>query len=207
MYWRMRDAERQKSESETQSAVLRKAAAYLAIRDRKLVHGYQIFSDEPEPFSWKGRLFLPPGHHFRMNVVCGDIPPEGMPVIKPHVTNIAPSGEFVVTLHVNQFVDKNWEIFLQFQNEQLDLNKGILRVDPVYSYNIPVPISSSMTEKFRLGHKTEASSFGVASIETAEPDKVIVLLRERHMKKTGNGGWSIAKEPMPGIMIWLEEKK
>jgi hypothetical protein len=205
MYRRMCDAERRKTEAEAEAAVVRKAAGYLVVGDQKLVHAHQVPTHEP--FSWKWRLFLPSGHHFRINVASGDIPQQGMPNIKPLGLSIAARGEIAVTADIHQCKDKNWEMILHYQNEKLDLAKGIDYTYPVQGYEITIPISTSVTEAFRENPGSECSGFGLSGTEVSDPDKTIVLLRNRQMEKTGDKKWTRTKDLVPGIMIWLEEKR
>ena len=205
MYRRMCDAERRMTEAEAEAKVVRKAAGYLVVGDRKLVHGHLVPTHEP--FSWKWRLFLPSGRHFRIYVASGDIPQQGMPNIKPQGLSIAANREIAVTADICRFEDKNWEMILHYKSEKLDLAKGIYHDYPVPSYEETIPISASVTEAFRDNPGSECSGFGLSGTEVSDPDKIIVLLRHRQMKKTGDKKWSVTKDSVPGIMIWLEEQK
>jgi hypothetical protein len=77
----------------------------------------------------------------------------------------------------------------------------------VPGYTETIPISASVTEAFRGDTVSECTGFGLSGTEVSDPSKTIVLLRHRQMKKTGDKKWSITKDSVPGIMIWLEEQK
>jgi hypothetical protein len=47
----------------------------------------------------------------------------------------------------------------------------------------------------------------IASYQRSHVSKAIILLKQRLMKKTNDGAYTSSKEPMPGIMIWLEVQK
>jgi hypothetical protein len=192
-------------EAEAELPVLRRAAGYLAVGDEKLVYGTIVKTYEP--FTWKWRLFLPAGRHFVVKVASGDIPSAEMPNIESHECPIKLEGELAITVDIHQFENKSWSMTLNFKDEKLDFVQGIYYSAKSLDYSATIPISDSVMDQFSQAKTYQSICFGSAGIDSLAPDKAIDLLRARLMTMDSNGGWSPSNDPMPGIMIWLEEKK
>ena len=213
MYRGMVQAERRAAQAQEEAANMQQAAGYLTIGDRKLVHA--SFAPTKERFTWKWRLFLPPERHFVLKSVVGEIPSQGMPEGEPCEHVLAESGAIAIYAEIRQTEDKNWQLVLSYSDQKLDVNgyygstHAVIRTFPVSSSVMEKlsKVSETYTDPNSKGFGFINTILGISGTETAEPDKTIILLRERLYRRLGQGRWTDLPEPMPGTMIWLEEKK
>jgi hypothetical protein len=202
MYRRMADAEHRMVQAEAEAALMRKAAGYLVIGDRKLVHGFKIATHEE--FRWRWRLFIPSGHDYSIKVASGDLPQEGIPDHAEYDEPMNYVGEIVVCADVEQSkVEDKYVMTLSIWNEKLDLVRGTYCPEKQRNvFDTSIPISASAIEKLHVGPVEGRIEFGDGGTQTSDPNQPIILLSRILIPQDGD-----ASAPGPGIMIWLEEQK
>ncbi len=197
MYQRMTKAERQ-------NAVLRKAAGYLVIDDKKLIHGLTVKTYEPN--TWKWRLFVPKGHRFVVRMAWGWVPDRGFPKGPSHDHPLGMDGEMTLEAKLRETKSKDdWSLDLTWQDEKLDLEKGAYVEGITCSYGTSVVCPSSFMKNY--SDQLSCSGFGLDGTEIQNVDQPVVLLRSRFSKKVAQGAWIMPAGPSPGFVIWLEEQK
>lgn len=190
MYRRMEKAEKE-------NLILRREAGYLTVGDERLVHAVNLKTYDP--FAWRWRFFVPPKHGFIVKAWCGDIPATGMPKIEGEVMSAeGVAGEMVLNAVLRQNKAGKWEVYLTFRDQKLD---DITTGNVERHASIPLPdVSAKIISEKSYG--TTSVIFGAEKTDSRSLDQPIVLLRHRFLLN-GSG----MTEPMPGIIIWLEEKK
>jgi hypothetical protein len=119
---RISRAEQLKTEAETQAAVMRKAASYLVVGDKHLVHGIEV--KIYEPFTNKWRLYLPEQRRFVLKFASGEIPAQGTPTGKTDDFNIVGNGESVLFMQIRHREDDQWYLILLMKTKFSILKKA-----------------------------------------------------------------------------------
>jgi hypothetical protein len=191
--------------AEAELPVLRRAAGYLVVGDDRYVYGKEV--KYYEPFTWKWRLYLPTGRHFVVKIASGEIPPDGLPTIKPYEYSVNIEGEMAISANIRPLENNIWQMILDYKDEKLDFAQGIYYSAKSLSCSASAQIDASVMDKITQAKTYQSFVFGSDAVEAREPEKPVVLLRVRSMKNDGNGGWIPSMDSESGLMIWLEEKK
>jgi len=190
MYWRM-------SKAEKELKAVRKGAGYMVIDDEKIFQAVAI--ETYEHMTWRWRIYLPKGHKYSWKVAYGNVPAEGISSQSAH-DSIGETGETILNVALRQNKDNNWSLYLTFRPNNYG-EDGSSYAESTSSVPIPDSVMKEMLQK-PIGF--EYIYIGINGAETRKLDGPIVLLRYRIGQKMLGGGWTGSKNPMPGILVWLE---
>ncbi|MCC6123580.1 MAG: hypothetical protein IT426_01320 [Pirellulales bacterium] len=209
MYRRMADAEHRMVQAEAEAALMRKAAGYLVVGHKGVIHGAEVLTSE-ELF-WKWRLYLPPERRFVLKVFSGETPKEGLPAGKSYSHPLLLSGEMWLSVTIRQLKEKEtvWLMTVSYQNQKLDPVTFTYTTGTGSDCTFTVPISAAVMDELTSETKITRCGFhfGQSGTEIEQYGDPVILLEERMALNVGKGEWTDSPMPMPGIMIWLEEQK
>ncbi|MGD9720342.1 MAG: hypothetical protein AB7O59_07080 [Pirellulales bacterium] len=187
---RVRQFETRNRFLETENAKLRIEAGYLEVVDPSKVAVLQL--RDLDELSWRWKVYLPKGR-WTMHATTHDVPLSGV----TQATNRASVGGgqvLNVAASVRKGADGSWQLYTRFEGAE-----G----------------RSSLGEKHRLvagehrGFTTQAAGNG--DVQVFDPRKRIELLRVRTQEPVANGpgSWTSvdSKEPVDGILIWIDRAK
>lgn len=166
----------------TQLRQLRDEVGRLSIDDPAKFHAIRVRSDND--YLWKWRVWVPEGREYRIYLATEDIPKEGYPQSQGMIT-LDHAGESWIEYRIAKDPNSNnWM-------DKLSTPSG-----SVGSSSQPwVTWGSHVSTGAGVSYKTEVS----------EPNKTVLLARERVSKKAKSS--DKIEDPSAGFMIWLEPVK
>ncbi len=75
------------------------------------------------------------------------------------------------------------------------------------NHSLPGSIADDIMDQFLMANMTETEEIGKPKAVSRKLDEPIIFLKHRVGEKQPNGSWKSSQNPMPGIMVWLEEAK
>ncbi|MBI2826737.1 MAG: hypothetical protein HYX69_18855 [Planctomycetia bacterium] len=189
--WRLRTAERELNK-------LRNEAGYLSVSDRTKVHVIALEVDDPR--TWKWRMFVPKGHKYQWRLAQGSIPLDSAPT--HGITGISnepywdSDGEVLITAKLSEADDGDWRLSVSSKRGDSKDQMGgatltIPRDDLQWMSTVPA---------------TDGRVLGGSGAVAVDPAGPIVLLQRRACEKQPDGSYKPSTNPMPGFMLWLEER-
>jgi hypothetical protein len=187
MYRRMSDAERE-------LVKLRKIAGYYKIEDENLLYAVAIESNDL--FSWRWRIYLPAGHKYMWHYYSGNIPTKDVPKSGGSIGDgaIRTTGEEeIVYLSLRKDLDNHWVLKLMQESKGAKTSAFFAVPDEVVDLLLKAKV-------------THSQCIGEGKAESHKLDGPIIFLKHRIGEILPNGLSPIPSDnPMPGIMLWLEE--
>jgi hypothetical protein len=158
---------------------LRAELGALDVQDKSRLHAVQ--APQPDEHTWKWRVWIPPGKHYRVAIAGAEISEEGFPKNSGRIELVGEGEEFLTYRIVRDPRTNSWQGTLTFA----DASIGAYPSHWVEWSNIS---------------KSTKSVGNVTAI--AEPGEPLMLIRCRVAEAiTGN---SFPSEPTDGFMIWIE---
>jgi hypothetical protein len=190
-YWRMHNAERE-------VRILRNEAGYLTIGNGDLVHGIAV--DTGDPMTWRWRLYLPKGRMYKWQAAWGPIPADGVPSPRSSLMYNSLQGgatgvEALATVGLRRTANGDWVLSLSARSGATENSLA------AGTFGIPDAELRPLQEAKGI----EASRFGSGGTQTRARREPVILLKRRVMEILPNGVSQTSRNPMPGIIVWLEE--
>ena len=186
-------------EAEQELRVRRDETGYLSVDDRTQLHAITVDTDEPN--TWRWRLFVPKGHRYSWNIACDFIPQNDVPQ-RPGASGVSnepyweTDNEVLVTARLRQNDDENWTLSV---NSRIGDSKNQMAGA---SLTIPKDKMTWMSEI----SSTDGRVIGSRGTKVQDPKGPIVLLQRRRCLRLPDGSYQPSPNPMPGFMVWLQER-
>lgn len=189
-YERMHRAERE-------LRILRNEAGHLTIDNRNLVHGIAV--DTGAPLTWRWRLYLPKGRKYQWRAAWGPIPADGVPNPRCAMASNSMQGgttglEALATVGLRRTENGDWALSISARCGATGSSLSAV------TFGIP----DADLRPLREAHGIEESRLGSGGTQMRARREPVILLKRRVMERFPNGVQS-SRDPMPGIMVWLEE--